>query len=955
MIYRDGGRLERLDNLNAEISAASLAGPFAISGEAVAYGTAWEFSFSVGRLLDDGASALALRLTLPASQSTLQFSGGLSNHPEGVSLRGSIVLEGQDFAALIAELGGRPNNFTPVLSRPFGLQAEISADRESLLAEDMSLSLEDLTLAGALEAGLLKPGKLQIALRATRLDLDSLFSEEGLRRHDAPVDFGTADSPTHAPGDGAAEEDEFETAASETRLLAIDPLLLEEMSGSLEVGIDTLVYRERVVRQLSINARMADGVVVLEQARALLPGGSDIALSGEFSDLVQEPRFEGGMEAASDNFRGFLTWVGLNVDAIPSNRLRKMNVSTQLSGTAKEITARKIDLTVDVSRLTGGVAVAPRARPGLGIGLTLDSINLDAYLPSSLTRPSTVEGQNGDAPAIGDSPQGYLAALREFLISFDANMRLSVGRLTHRGRQARDIEWDATLRQGDLTIRNASFGDIGGATGRYSGRLAGLGEETRLDGNLDLTVPALDRLSRFFGHESKDLRKLGAMTFSADVTGGMDVLDIESRLEAFGGQFQVAGEAHPALSEWDVEVTALHPSLGDLLRLTGAEWSLDPDLGGIDLVARVAGSPRQLRLGDLRGSLAAVDISGNLVLDMTGDRPLLDMDLTTAALPLPALLSSGGARAVRRFSSRDQQWSPEPLDFSALRGFDAVVRLNTQAIMSGAFNLEQARIDAVLDDGVVTVKELAGFLYEGAVTGSGTLDLRAGVDGEIALRATDVNARLLLDELADTNRVSGPLTLEAQLRSRGVSEAELVSNLSGDGKIGGTLQADPQAGTRLGTALIDMTGGKVTEIGGLTDTTTTLFDAFAGSPASLAGSFTLDKGVLRTEDVVMKNAEASATTQATLDLAAWRLESRSEVYRREDQMTPYVTLTLDGPLDRPNVKLAGKPFSRGENLEPEAVPEGTAPGEDVPPQNLDDLLNRALDPDKHLNGAPDQD
>ena len=123
----------------------------------------------------------------------------------------------------------------------------------------------------------------------------------------------------------------------------------------------------------------------------------------------------------------------------------------------------------------------------------------------------------------------------------------------------------------------------------------------------------------------------------------------------------------------------------------------------------------------------------------------------------------------------------------------------------------------------------------------------------------------------------------------------------------------------------------------------------------MAGSFTLDKGVLRTEDTVMKNAEASATTQATLDLAAWRLESRSEVYRREDHMTPYVTLTLDGPLDGPNVKLAGKPFSRGENLEPEAVPEGTAPGAGVPPQNLDDLLNRALDPNKQLNEAPDQD
>ena len=36
----------------------------------------------------------------------------------------------------------------------------------------------------------------------------------------------------------------------------------------------------------------------------------------------------------------------------------------------------------EFGRATGGVILAPRARPGLGIGLAVDTVNLDAYLPA---------------------------------------------------------------------------------------------------------------------------------------------------------------------------------------------------------------------------------------------------------------------------------------------------------------------------------------------------------------------------------------------------------------------------------------------------------------------------------------------------------------------------------------------------------------------------------------------
>ena len=62
-----------------------------------------------------------------------------------------------------------------------------------------------------------------------------------------------------------------------------------------------------------------------------------------------------------------------------------LTASSAVKASADNVTVTDLDIAVDTMRVRGGVAVALRERPGFGIGLSLDKVNLDAYMPRAGT------------------------------------------------------------------------------------------------------------------------------------------------------------------------------------------------------------------------------------------------------------------------------------------------------------------------------------------------------------------------------------------------------------------------------------------------------------------------------------------------------------------------------------------------------------------------------------------
>lgn len=996
VIYRDAvaGREERIGKLNAEIAAESLKGPFAVTGKAEVRGQEIAFEVGLGRLVADGATPLNLSLGLPGAAAKMRFGGAVSVHQDGTSLRGRVKAEGESLAGLIGALAGG-GAAPPVLARPFGLEAEVAADSKKASAAGLTLRLGEMLIEGDVAVSFGPPVDARINLSAPRLDLDKLLAEAGSggTAPSAPAksDQGAGGSaPDGAPGGFALPDD---------------------MTASLQITVDALVYRGQVVRQILLSAGLAGGEIKISQALALLPGGSDVSLTGTLAPAQQALRFDGRVEVASDNFRGMLEWVGADVSAVPAERLRRMSFTARIDATPRRVNLNEIDLRIDVSRATGGVAVVLRERPGLGIGLTVDKINLDAYLP----RGGAAGGKKADAAGGDQADQAAQPTHPALAVlgSFDANLDLKLGSLTVQGVTARDLRLDATVQQGTITVREARLGNLAGNSAQFSGTIAALEDKPAVDGRIELKVPDPVRLAKLAKLDPGTVAKFGPFDLTGTLKGTMERLAIDAKLAAVGGQFGAAGTVRPlaAPPEFDVAVTAEHPDLGELANTLAGGVVLGPGLGGlnvsahaagtpaafqvsglkgalgpaevsgslradfsgsvpvigdialnvtakhpdlgalvralvpgakvaqglgeVDLKAKVAGDARKIQISELAGRLGPVEVSGALGADLTGAKPVFKVDLSTGVLPVAALFApasggakkraSGGVASTGKTAGLSKRWSNAPIDVSVLNALDADVMLRSKALLFDNLRMDNAVIDIALVGGLLELRKVTGVVYDGMLLVTGKIDARDGLQPAVSLTVSKVNLGKLLRAVAKTGRVSGPLDLTATLSSKGRSEAELVSALTGKGNVRGSLQVKVKQEEQIGSALLGILGqqlgDKVGQIRGITDATNLMFNAFAGAPVALNGTFTVKGGVVETRDLRLDGRQATALTSGAANLPAWRLDSKTDVFLAQNPNTAYLTVGLRGPLDAPNPRISGQPFQR----QPQAAPAVSGP------------------------------
>ncbi len=1079
VVYRDAvsGQEEKLEQINAKIVAESLKGPFTVQGDAVARGLPTRFDVAAGRLIHAGATPLNVGLQLPDIGAKTQFSGSLSLHPESVELRGRLKGEGPDLAALVGALtGGAARDLPAVLASPFAVEATLSADGEEAAATDILVGLGDNSMSGEARLKLAPSTELQAKLSASRLDLDELLAVagQGTRADQGAEQAGeSVTAPSGTAGDAP-------TTPAESAL-ASGFELPADLSGSVQISLDALVYRQQIVRQIRFNAAMSEGAVTLNQARALLPGGSDVTLTGALFNGEKGPRFNGRIEAASDNLRGVLDWLGVDVATVPQDRLRKMSFSGGIDAAATQISLSDVDLRFDVSRVAGGVVVALRERPGLGIGLSLDSLNVDAYLP----KPTAADGGSEAEDEAGAAPDGEAAespgaataveTSKGPLDAFDANLNLRVGSLVLRGQTAKDLKLEGTLKDGVLTFKEASLANLLGSSLAYSGKLSGIGEEPQLDGTLRLKVTDPVRLAKLGGVENDLLARVGPFNMTANVKGGRSGLGFNTRLAALGGSFALAGTARPmaAPAAFDVTVEGKHPdivklveavagplqlgpglggldakarvsgtpldiqvsgldgkfgpatligglgldlsgaepkpkgldltvkvkhgNLAQLVRAAGGPGDLKADLGGIDLKGRLDGDLQAIRISDISGSLGPVamagslaanlsgptpglgdfnlnlrlthpdlarlaaaagapgqvkagiggvdlsahafgnaarvsfdklkgrlgptDVQGTVSADLAGAKPMITADLTTGELPISAFLGNGGpagagGAAGTGGGSLSPRWSKQPIDLAGLQAVNADVKVRSSALIVDKLRFDNSQVEALLTDGLLDLRRFAGTLFGGAVQVTGQAKANGRLDAGFAVTANNVESGRLLRQMSGFDRVSGPITINADLRTAGRSEADLVAGLTGKADVGGNVTIQAKAEEAAGAAILSLLGDKVKEVRGVAATTTTLLNAFAGAPSQLSGSFLIERGVARTTDLRLDGRNASALTHGNVDLPGWLINSRTEVYRQGESGEPFLTAALSGQLDKPNVKIGGQPFKRRSTTEP---------------------------------------
>lgn len=290
-----------------------------------------------------------------------------------------------------------------------------------------------------------------------------------------------------------------------------------------------------------------------------------------------------------------------------------------------------------------------------------------------------------------------------------------------------------------------------------------------------------------------DVAEWASLKFTANQMRGLGELKIRNLQD----QPKLAGTLSIAefnLREFLEGIGQQLPPMADANALTKAE-----------LVTRLAGTSSSLALDELdlkldgssfTGQVAIADFARQaLHVDLKGDRLDLDRYLPPSKEdPADAARKSevqtteaaviGSGTTPLPSKPTQSAWSDaDLLPVSVLRRLDTQLKLDIDSLTAMKLPVEGFALRARSADGLVTVEELRGGLYNGRLEASASLDVRPAIPLlNTQARLARVPVERLLKSQDEKVVVKGLLNLDADLRTQGNSQKAWIDNLNG--KIG---------------------------------------------------------------------------------------------------------------------------------------------------------------------------
>lgn len=961
--YRDAsGTEEHITAINAELAADSLKGPFRAEGSMAARNVPLFIKAVVGELAGNKASPLSAEIALQQAAATARFTGLLTSADQdpgaGRTVRGDLSVSASDLRAAAQAFGVA---LPAGVAAPFRLGGEVAVSPRDAGISGLTVALGDSEANGSLSvdyAG--KPAKADLKLAFGTLNADRWLGGSTPATGTTP--------PTAPPAQAGAKQVQAGSGGDIAFSLPTD------LAATIDISAEAVTWRDGVVRQMVAQGTLAGGTLSLSDVSAQLPGNSTVRLSGTLSTPEGAPTLDLSLHGRSDNLRGVLEWVGVDVSAVPGGRLGRFQAEAAIGGTAREITVRSLEATVDTTSLRGAATIRPGLggdRPAVGATVRVGSLNLDAYMaPRAASAAAETPAQApapADAKAAQQAPEPPLFAGLGFLNDFDANLRADLETLTLRDVPMHDVAVDLALVQGVMTFKDTGIGQALGASAKVSGGLAGFGGAPRFQGlRYSLRAPDAGKLARSFAIPLPvPAAQLGQVALDGTLDGTFDSLTIDTDSRVANAAVAVDGTLTDVLGALaaDVAVEAAHPDTARLLALLAPDVRLAGPLGALSFQGRVKSSEGSIAVSGMSLGVGDSRVQGDIAADLAAaPRPQITATLRANTLPLDAFLPAEQqawlepviaplrgyfipaayvpgrplteqprlipAQAAKRPAATRRQaapgpWSHEPLDLSAFGLADAKLSLEAGRMALKGVELRQARINAVLQDSTLTVNQLTGALFGGSLNGTATLAAKGEAPTlSVALEGAAVQLGQALAAMTGKASADGVAAFTSTLNGGGASTFAMAESLAGSGSL--TIDrlnvaASGQSGA--GQALL----GPVAALNKLA-----VVGAGRDSLAQVAATYTVDKGIATFQTLKVDSALYNGQFQGVVNLPRWTLDIQGQAKLAPNLLTALlgnqvklpdiIPVSVTGSIDDPAVRLQTGQAGSGAS-----APGGTSP------------------------------
>ncbi|MGG5810374.1 AsmA family protein [Falsiroseomonas sp. CW058] len=784
-----------LEGVTASLSSGGAMQALEIAGGFALAGRAARFTASLGRPGWDGISTFEGSLALP------ELSGRLRGVlVPGAGFEGSMEVRGPDLAALVPSPGGA-----------FRAAGRLTANAELIAGEELAMEIGGSPARGAIALRLLPAPRLDISLIASRLDLDGWV--QALR-----------------------------TGGARPWPVAID------------LSAEAAAFRGQTLRRLRGTAFLEDQRLTLTDVSVLLPGETEL----DFAGATAGGRLEIGARFAGADLRPTLAAFGLPVEGLDPALLRRGEGRLRLVLEEAQAGIPEFSASFEGFRLSGAGVMRHGSRPALGMGLTIDRLDLPRWLPGGLD----------------------LAATGRAFATLDVNLRLAAERASWDATVLERAALDVALEGGRLTLRRLS-GQLAGADVAASGVVTFAPQVRLQDLSLEMNGPHARGLAALVPGAWPDGTALAGQRLSLRLAGGgtPDALALRGGAEIGELRLEATGTADLLQRRGTASLTLRHPGAPRLLaEAFGSRAGTWLGEGSFSLVATVSAGPQALAADSFEIVAGGLRGRGALTL-ATGARPRLTGRIAAERLPLPL----PGWR------------STEPLGLPALAGFDAEIAFEAARIEAGELVVDGAAAALRLEGGRLQAEGIRGRIAGGTLEATLLVDVPADAAPQLVLEARLAEATVASPLLGlPFDLAAGRGEVGFTLLASGHSPAALLGTLEGRWRASlrdGVLTGFDLAAATAASGLPDPAAAEAAVRRALTSGATA-FDRLDLEGQAEGGRLRVTEGRATTE------GGATAILAGEVDLPRGSLDLRITV-RPAAPDAPEPGLRLTGPAEAP--------------------------------------------------------
>jgi uncharacterized protein involved in outer membrane biogenesis len=316
---------------------------------------------------------------------------------------------------------------------------------------------------------------------------------------------------------------------------------------------------------------------------------------------------------------------------------------------------------------------------------------------------------------------------------------------------------------------------------------------------LDLTVSAkgdelgkLVELAELPQLKGKRVSQIGPFDVSAHVMDPGKKLSLADIKVALGDEDFAIVKMEGAVNDvsegkgLNLKLSATGPDLGRVSKLADVELPLD---GSFNIAALLTDNKDTFSLKDLNLQLGRSHLAGVAAVKISGDRPLLNVSLTSLNIDLNEFKKKstdkkpeGKKISDKNVKSQKKVFSSAPFPLEGLQMVNARIKMAKGSVLSNGLQLTNLSLDMTLKEGNLSIHPVKGSLAKGNF--SAVISLDASQQKKAALNAkmnfNKIAVSNLLKDMKLTNLVSaGKINMKADLEGKGNSVQTLMAGLSG--------------------------------------------------------------------------------------------------------------------------------------------------------------------------------